>query len=275
MKVYISVDMEGIACVTHGDHIKLEGPAYEEARKWMTGEAGAAVLGAREGGAEQIVVADGHGHMHNLIPESLPDDVTLIQGGPRSLLMVEGVDSSFDAALFVGYHARAGDAFGTLAHSFSGRMVADVRLNGERVSEAVFNAAVIGHFGVPVVMVSGDDRLAEEIEARLPWAERVVTKWALSATAARNLTPGAAQRLIHRASKRALGRLETMKPLNLGTPITFEVEFRSPMHAMLAGDIPGVERPDASRVAYVAEDMLEVTRIWRLMLNVCSGEGHV
>ena len=275
MKVFISVDMEGVACVTHGDHVKLEGPAYEEARKWMTGEAKAAILGAKEAGASEIVVADGHGHMHNLIPEALPEDISLIQGVPRTLLMMGGIDGSYDAAMFIGYHARAGDAYGTLAHSFSGRLVSEVRLNGEAVSEAVFNAAVAGHFGVPLVLVSGDDQLGEEIAARLPWAERVITKRALSATAARTLTPQAAQTAIQEAARRALERLKSMRPLELETPVEFEVEFRSPMSAMLAADIPGVERREARRLFYAAHDMLEASRIWRLMLNVCMGEAQV
>ena len=175
MKVYISVDMEGIACVTHFDHIKLEGGAYEAARKWTTAEANAAIEGAFEGGADEIVVSDGHGTAQNLIPDELHEDITLVQGIPRPLLMMEGLDETFDAVFFIGYHARAGNPVGTLAHSFSGRLVHEIRLNQDPVSEAIFNAAVAGHFEVPIALISGDDELAVEIEKKLPWVERVVT----------------------------------------------------------------------------------------------------
>ncbi len=130
MKAFISVDMEGLACVTDRDHVKLEGPAYEAARKWMTAEANAAVEGALAGGATQVVISDGHGTMRNLIPEELHEDVSIVQGIPRPLLMMEGLDATFAAALFVGYHARAGHPLGTLAHSFSGQLVRSVGVGG-------------------------------------------------------------------------------------------------------------------------------------------------
>jgi D-amino peptidase len=272
MKAFISVDMEGLACVTDRDHVKLEGPAYEAARKWMTAEANAAVEGALAGGATQVVISDGHGTMRNLIPEELHEDASIVQGIPRPLLMMEGLDATFAAALFVGYHARAGHPLGTLAHSFSGRLVRSVGLNRQPVSEAVFNAAVAGHFGVPVVMISGDDQLAEEIQERLPWAERVITKWAISATSSRSLTPQAAQARIRHAAKSALQGLPQKRPLQLPSPILFEVQFQTPTHASIASDIPGVRREDPVTVSYSGSDMLEVNRIWRVMLNSCMNE---
>ena len=275
MKVYISVDMEGIACVTHTDHIKLEGGSYQEARKWTTAEANAAIEGAYKAGAKEIVVADGHGKMHNLIPDELHQDVTLVQGVPRPLLMMEGLDKSFDAAMFIGYHARAGNPFGTLAHSFSGRTVHEVRLNQEPVSEALFNAAIAGEFDVPVALISGDDKLAEEIEEKMPWVERVVTKWSLSGTSARNLSPKASQDKIRATAKVALDGLASKANFKLPPPIQFEVDFKSPMQAFLASDIPGVEKLSGVSVSYSGSDMLEIIRIWRLMLNVCQSQSPV
>ncbi len=275
MKVFISVDMEGIACVTHTDHVKMEGGEYEAARKWMTAEVNAAVEGALEAGATEIVVSDGHGYMRNLLPDEMNEEVTLVRGTPRPLLQMEGLDDSFDAAFMIGYHAQAGNATGTLAHTFVGRIVYQVRLNGMPVNEAIFNAAVAGHFGVPVVLVAGDDALATELEKTLPWAERVVTKWAISTYASRNLTPKAAQKRIRAAALAALKGLPDMQVFNFKAPIRFEVTFLKPIHAHLVSDIPGATWVDSTTVAYEGADMLEISRIWRLMINASLSDFPV
>lgn len=275
MKIFISVDMEGIACVTHPDHVKQEGSAYEAARRWATAEANAAIEGSLEAGAMEIVVSDGHGKMHNLIPDELHEDVTLVQGIPRPLLMMEGLQAGFTAAFFIGYHARAGNPSGTLAHSFSGQHVREVRLNREPVSEALFNAAVAGHFDVPVALISGDSELAAEIEEKMPWVEYVVTKWSLSGTSARNLTPQASQNAIRGAAESALKDIKNKKAYKLSTPVTFEADLRHPMLAYVVSAIPGMEKTSATSVRYVAVDMVEVTQIWRLMLNACNSKSLI
>jgi D-amino peptidase len=275
VKVYISVDMEGVACVTHGDHVKLEGTEYEMARKWMTAEANAAIEGALEAGATEIVVADSHGHMRNILPDELHEDALLVRGAPRPLTMMEGLDETCDAAFVVGYHSMAGTAQGVLSHTYIGRSVYALRLNGITVGETGFNAAIAGHFGVPLALACGDDTLDAEVGALFPWTERVVTKWAISSIAARNLTPKASQKRIREGAKRALGRLSTMKPWTLETPIRFEVNFMAPIYAYLAADVPGAERVNERTLAYTGTDMLEITRIWRLMINATLGEHFV
>jgi len=275
MKVYISVDMEGVACVTHPDHTKLEGTEYEMARKWMTAEANAAIEGALEAGATEVVVADSHGHMRNMLPDELHEDALLVRGSPRPLTMMEGLDETFDAAFFVGYHSMAGTAEGVLAHTYIGRSVYAIRLNGITVGEPGFNAAIAGHFGVPLALVCGDDTVDAEVGALMPWTERVITKWALSSISARNLTPKASQKRIRQGAKRALGRLSEMKPWTLEMPIRFEVDFMGPIYAYLAADIPGVERVKERTLAYTGADMLQITRIWRLMINASLGEAFV
>jgi D-amino peptidase len=275
MKIYISVDMEGVACVTHTDHTKLEGPEYEMARKWMTAEANAAIEAALETGATEVVVADSHGHMFNLLPDELHEDALLVRGSPRPLTMMEGLDETFDAAFLVGYHSMAGTAKGILAHTYIGRAVYALRLNRTTVGEPGFNSAIAGHFGLPVALVCGDDTVDAEVSALMPWTERVTTKWALSPLAARNLTPKASQKRIREGAKRALGRLSEMKPLLFETPIRFEVDFMRPIHAHLAADIPGVERISGRTLAYVGTDMLEITRIWRLIINASLGKFFI
>jgi D-amino peptidase len=268
MKVFISVDIEGVAGVTHIDHGKMEGREYELARKWMTDEANAAVEGAFAAGATTIVVADGRGFMHNLLPEALHEDIMLVSGSPRPLTQLEGLDDSFDAVFLVGYHARARDPLGVLAHTFVGRIIYEIRINGDPVSEATFNAFLAGHFGVPIALVAGDDALAQEVAETLPWAERVITKWAISTFAARNLTPVASQKQIKAAAQAALKRLNDMKPTKLDGPIRLEVEFLKSIHAHLVADIPGVEQINGTTVSFEGADMLEINRIWRLMVNV-------
>jgi len=268
MKVYISVDMEGVACVTHGDDVKLEGAEYETARKWMTAEANAAVEAALESGSTEVVVADSHGHMRNILPDELHKDALLVRGSPRPLSMMDGLDETFHAVFFVGYHAMAGEPTGILAHTYSGQVVYTVKLNGISVGEPGFNAAIAGHFGVPVALACGDDTLDAEVKALMPWTQRVITKWAISPTAARNLTPSVAQERIRDGAKQALSRLAEMKPLIFRPPIRLEVRFLRSASADRAVDIPGVERTDGRTLTYEGPDMLSINRVLRLMLNV-------
>ncbi|MCI2428018.1 M55 family metallopeptidase [Candidatus Acetothermia bacterium] len=268
MKIYISVDMEGVACVTHGDHVKLEGAEYEAARKWMTAEANAAIEAALEEGATEVVIADSHGHMRNILPDELHQDALLVRGSPRPLSMMDGLDETFNAVFFVGYHSMAGDPTGILAHTYSSRVVYSAELNGVCVGEPGFNAAIAGHFGVPVALVCGDDTVDAEVKALMPWTQRVITKWAISPTAARSLTPRAAQERIRTGVKQALAGLSEMRPLVLEPPIRLEVSFMRAASADRAADIPGVQRIDGRTLVYEDADMLKINRIWRLMLNV-------
>jgi D-amino peptidase len=271
MRVYISVDLEGIACVTTTRSVEGE---YAMARRWMTAEANAAIEVAFERGATEVVVADSHGSMLNLLPDELHEGAILVRGSPRPLAMMEGLDERFDAALLIGYHAMAGAAKGVIAHTYTGPLYA-LRLNGILVGESGFNAAIAGHFGVPVALICGDDALESEARALLPWTERVVTKWAISPWAARNLTPKASQKRIREGAGRALDRLSEMQPYVLETPIRFEADFAAPAYLTIGADIPGVERVAGRTLAYTGDDMLAVTRVLRLMLNAAQGRSSV
>lgn len=275
MKIFISVDIEGVAGVAHRDDTKLEGVEYETARRWMTAEANAAIEGALAAGATEIVVADSHGHMRNLLPDLLHPDALLIRGTPRALSMMDGLDDSFAAAFLIGYHAMAGNALGILAHTYLGISIYSVRLNGIEVGESGINAAIAGHFGVPIALVSGDDQLAAEIEALLPWTERVITKWALSTVSTKTLSPQQAQQRIRTGAQRALARLSEMQALALDTPLHLEVDFVRPLQAQLAADIPGVAWVGGRRVSYTSPNMVELARVWRVMLNLSMLERAV
>lgn len=256
-----------MAGVTHSDHTKMQGVDYEMARVWMTGEANAVVEGALAAGATDVVVADAHGFMRNILPHELHKRAQLVSGIPRPLLQMEGIDNTFAAAVMIGFHARAGDATGVLSHTHVGRLAYEVRINGKPVDEITFNTAVAGHFGVPLVLAAGDDRTVEPLRETHPWAEFVTTKWAISRFAARSLSPAASQDAIREGTQRALGRLKEMEVVRLEGPIDFEMHFLDPMAAQLASDIPGAERIGGRAIRYIGKDMLEITRIWRLSIN--------
>jgi D-amino peptidase len=174
LKVYISADMEGVVGVVTGEQLGPGGFEYSKAREYMTQEVLSAIRGARAAGATEILISDSHGNGQNLLLDELPPDVTVVRSWPRPLMMMEGIDSSFDAAIFIGYHSGTTNPDGVRAHTMSSGRLADIRLNGQSVPEGGINAAIAGHFGVPVVMVSGDDAAVAEVR------RRSATWWATS-----------------------------------------------------------------------------------------------
>lgn len=275
MKVFISADIEGIACVVSREDTKLEGLEYERAREWMTGEVNAAIEGCLEAGATEIVVADSHGHMRNLLADKLHEKALLVRGSPRPGTMVEGLTAETDAAMFIGYHSMAGNPHGVLAHTYLGGTFYQIRLNGKAFGEPGLNAAVAGHFGVPVALVAGDDTVKKEVNAIMPWTENVVTKWAISTFSAKNLTPKASQNAIRSAAKSALGRISEMKPLEVGKPVQMEIDFIQAVSAKLASDIPGLTRIGDRTLAYTGKDMLDVIKMVRLIGNCVIGTFYL
>jgi len=275
MKVFISADIEGIACVVARDDTKLEGIEYERAREWMTGEVNAAIEGCLEAGATEIVVADSHGHMRNLLADKLHEKALLVRGSPRPGTMVEGIGEDCAAAMFIGYHSQAGNPHGILAHTYLGGTFYQVRLNGKSYGESGVNAAVAGHYGVPVALIAGDDTLKEEVNEIMPWTENVVTKWAISTLSAKNLTPKASQALIRESAKKAIGRLSDMKPLVLAKPVHMEIDFIQALSADLASDIPGMERTGNRTLSFTGKDMLEIVKMIRLIGNCVLGTFYL
>ena len=258
MRIYLSVDMEGLAGVAHPRQVSFgEGTDrvdYDRSRGLMAGEANAAIEAALAAGAREVVVNDSHWQMRNLRAEDLVDGARLIIGD-KPMSMTEGIgDDPFDAALFVGYHAGAGDASGVIAHTYSSATVMAVRVNDEPHNEAALNALRLGHHGVPVALVAGDDALAAEIETRLPWAERVVVKRGRGYSSADTLSPEVARRAIRDGVRRALGRLGELQPYVLRAPLRGEIDFRFSMHAAYAAVLPEAERSGPRSVSFTADD---------------------
>ncbi len=261
LKVHISVDMEGIAGIVTAEQLGPTGFEYQRFREFMTLEALAAVTAAQAAGATEIVVADSHGNGQNLLIEKFPEDVRLIRSWPRRLGMVAGIDDGVDAALFIGYHAGTNNPAGVRAHTFSSANLTRVALNGVNVTEGHWNAAIAGHFGVPVVMMSGDDAAIAEVRKAVGSIEAAETKRTLGFHSALSLTPAASADLIGRRVRAALGRLQEFKPLKVQTPVTVDVSFKNYMPAEVLGYLPLFERTDSHSVRFRAKDMVEASLI--------------
>ena len=272
MRVYISVDMEGIAGVVHEDQTNPVDPRcageYNRFRRLMTYEANAAVEGALAAGATRIWVNDSHWFMRNLLAEDLHPAAELISGDPKPRSMLEGIDAGFDAAMFIGYHARSRTRNAVLDHTYTDR-VYEARINGRPLGELGLNSALAGTFGVPVKMVSGDSALAAEAKDLLGEAVvAVVVKEAVSRHAARSVAPSVACQRIREAAATAL--LRPGKPFLITPPLTLEVDFSMTVHADMAELLPGAERTGARTVSYRHTDYGELFRAWRVMYNLAS-----
>jgi len=268
MRVYISCDMEGISGVVAPEHVTSKEDEYKRFRRLMTREVNAAVEGALEGGATEIIVNDAHGSMRNILIEELNPAARLITGSPKPLGMMQGIDEDFDAAFFIGYHARAGTFHSILDHTYSGRVVYRVLLNGVEVGETGLNAALAGAFGVPVALVTGDRMVVEEAKALLGDVETVAVKESFGRFAARCLVPQEAHRLIREAAAKALSRKS--RPFRLEPPVTLRVAFINSAHADMAELIPGSRRLDARTVEFTDEDYATVYRVFRAMVLLAS-----
>jgi D-amino peptidase len=263
MRLYLSVDMEGVAGVAHPaqTYFDREGVTdrtdYDRSRGLMAGETNAAIGAAYDAGADAVIVNDSHWQMRNLRAEDLDPRARLIIGDkPFSMTQgigAEGDGSGFEAAAFIGYHAGAGHPSGIIGHTYA-NVVMEARVNGVPHNESGLNALRLGHHGVPVILVSGDDALAGEIEQLLPWAERVVVKRAQAATVADMLSPDTARAAIAAGMRQALGRLVEMPPYRLAGDLRLEVDLRLPIMADYCAVIPTVERIGPRSVAVEPAD---------------------
>jgi D-amino peptidase len=258
LKVYISVDMEGVAGAVTADQLIPSGFEYERFRRFMTDETMAAVRAANEAGAGEIVVSDSHGNGENLLIEAFPKNVRIVRSWPRHGGMMAGLDSSFSAAIFVGYHASTTNPKGVRAHTFSSAHYARVTLNGNAVTEGEYNAAYAGAKGVPVIFVSGDDVAVAEIKSRLGDIETVETKKSLGFHSAETLTPEVSCEKISIGVKSALSRLHDFKPYVIKTPVTLEITFKNYTPAELLSYLRSVQRIDSHTIRFVGKDMDEV-----------------
>ena len=267
LKVYISVDMEGVAGTVTADQLGPGKFEYERFREFMTRETLAAIRAAKEAGATEILVSDSHGNGENLLIEEFPKDVRIIRSWPRRLEMMAGIDGTFDAVIFIGYHASTNNMRGVRAHTFSSARLTRVALNGLEMTEGSFNAAIAGHVGVPVIMMSGDDAAIAEVRSRLGNIEAAETKKTLGFHAANTLTPEASYELIGEKVKAAFARLGEFKPYALKAPLTLDVTFKHYLPAEVLAYLRIIERTDSHSIRFRGSDMLEVADFIEFLTN--------
>ncbi|MFD5204671.1 M55 family metallopeptidase [Streptomyces sp. NPDC058375] len=304
MKALISVDMEGISGIVHSFETNPERYDYQRGRELMTAEANAVIAGVLDAEpTADVLVADSHGTFRNLLPEQLDRRARLVRGKPRALNMLAGLDAETDAALFVGYHVRAGEGPGVLAHTMNGEILdvrvagraqsGDVRMTGHAQSDDVrvtgrepgedvrtttrslgeigLNAAMAGHLGVPVVLLSGDDAACAEAADLIPGTVTVPVKEALGMAAAVTLHPEEARDRLRRAAADAVSRRTEIPLLVLTGPLEVEVDLAIPHTVDLATLVPGVSRTAGARtVAFTAPDYGTAYRLILLLAQLST-----
>jgi D-amino peptidase len=267
-KIYISADLEGVAGVVNDAQLGPGGFEYSRFREFMTAEVNAAIEGARAGGATEILVSDSHGNGLNLLIERLPEDVLIVRSWPRPLAMMDGIDESFDGAIFLGYHTSTHNMEGVRAHTMSSANLTRVSLNGMPVSEAVWNAAIAGHFDVPIIMITGDNSIVAEARETLPNIEGAVVKEARGFHSAITMTPGAALRLIRDAAERAVHRVGDFQPYKLAAgPVQVDLSLKNYQPIELLAYLSIVERIDSHSIRYLAKDMTDAAMFMQFVLN--------
>ena len=267
-KIFISVDMEGISGVVQPAQLGPGGFEYQSAREWMTAEVNAAITGIRDTGPAEIVVCESHGNGQNVLIDKLPEDVRIVRGFPRPLEMMQGIDESFAAAVFIGYHGSEWATGAVRGHTMSSARLLGIKLNGMEVSEGIFNAAVAGQFGVPVAFVSGDRLAVTQLQQVAPSAEGAVVKEPYGYHSAMTVTPARGQAMIRDAAKRAMAKLGSLRPYRVNAPVGLEVGFKLTIDAERAAFVPGLSRSDAHNVKGTFKDMVEISKLLQVVSSL-------
>jgi D-amino peptidase len=261
VKVFISVDMEGVTALTDPEDVLPEGSDYARGRVFMTGDANAAILGAFDAGATEVVVNDSHWIMRNLLIEQLDPRARVIKGFHKPMCMMQGLDESFDAAVFVGYHSCAGTEGGVLNHTLLGKEVQDLLLNGEAIGETRLNALLCGHFGVPVAFVAGDDAVCREAKGVLgDDLPTFAVKDGIDMFTASCLHPEVTAKGIREGVAAALRSVPSRTPYRMDGEVTFAFEFNTTTIASVCEYIPGIRKPTPRSTEFSTADMPEAMR---------------
>lgn len=268
MKVFISLDMEGISGLSEWEDVIPGRRHYEAGRRLLTQDVNAAIEGALEAGATQIIVNESHGPMNNIILEELHPQADVIRGFFKPLCMMQGIDSSCDAAFFIGYHGKAGTGDAVLNHTLSGLAIHRLILNGKEVGEAGLNAAIAGAFGVPVVLVTGDSQTAKEVEEDIPGVFTVAVKTGITGLSSQAMHPDRARELIRQQAKEALLHRRTVKPLAQRVENTIEVEFTKSQFATAVSWMPGIELTEGRTVRFHSSDLVSMMPVLQAMLLI-------
>jgi D-amino peptidase len=259
MKAFISVDLEGVAGIVQWD------PADRQMeREFITAEANAAIAGAYDGGATHVLVTEAHGNMRNILPDDIDARASFLSGQPKPRNHMAGIDSTYGAALFIGYHPKAGTLGGIMAHTYTGSIFS-LKFNGLEVGEIGADAAIAGHYGVPVVMVTGDRAACLEAKGLLGDIETVAVKEGIGRSSGMCIQPSRARKLIREAAGRAVRASiggSAIRPFTIEPPIRTEVMFTDPSYADGVASIPTVERVDGRTIAFESVDIAQAFELF-------------
>jgi D-amino peptidase len=266
--------MEGMAGIVHLHQVMRGMPEYERSCRLMTAETNAAIAGARRAGATRFVINDSHGDMRNFLVDELDDGVEVISGADKAFSMGAGLDGTFEVAFFVGYHASAGTEGAIMDHTYGGRTIYALRINGREQSEATLNAALAGTFGVRTALITGDQTTIDQAARELPGIEGVVVKQALGRQAARSLHPVEACRRIEEGAFRAYAKHGQRPLYRPKGPFTLEIDWMNASMADLCGDLPDVERVGGRTVRYRTADFQTCYRMLLALLVMATPAAY-
>ena len=274
MKLFISADIEGISGVATIQQL-VNNSEYQRFRKLMTTEVNAAIRGAFNAGAKEVVVADGHGNMSNIIIEELDPRARLVSGNNRVMCQLEGLDESFDGIMFIGHHGREGYSNAVISHTLAGICVKEMKINGKTVGETEMNAMVAGGFNVPPIFISGDDLYVAEVKETLPDIQSVVVKFARDRLAAELIHPEVVQKEIEQSVEKAVSHINQYQPLVVEGPVTFEIEFKGPQQAHMTSTLPSVRMINPTRITFTCDDIITAYKhMWGcVIIAIASTNG--
>jgi len=259
MKVFISVDLEGVAGIVQWD------PADRQMeREFITAEANAAIAGAFDGGATHVIVTEAYGNMRNIVPDDIDARAVFLSGQPKPRNHVAGIDSTYGAALFIGYHSKAGTLGGVMAHTYTGSIFS-LKFNGLEVGEIGTDASLVGHYGVPVIMVTGDKAACLEAKGLLGEIETVVVKEGVSRSSAICVQPSHARKLIHDAAEKAIRASvggSALKPFTVKPPVRTDVTFTDPSYADGVANMPFIQRLDGRTITFTSTDVIHAFELF-------------
>jgi D-amino peptidase len=271
MKVFLSSDIEGCAGIVDWEQVLGPGPGYEAGRRLLLAEVNAAIEGASDAGAREVLVNDSHWTMHNLPPEGLARRARYLSGRHKPLYMMEGLDGTFDAVFFVAYHGSIGAERSVLSHTYNPRAIWEVRLNGRPVGESALNGLVALHHRVPVALVTGDRATAEEAAAFMPGIEQVVVKESITRFAAQSVHPEEARERIRAGARAALERVGSLSPPAIELPARLDVTLLVADMAEMATWIRGIERTAERSVRMESDDPLWLYRSFVTLVALTRG----
>lgn len=273
MKAFVSVDMEGMPFIVSPGHLNLRGPLYDEARRIATKVTVTVADELHKNGFDEVVVADSHGPMVNIMVDDLPEYVDIVRGYPRPLSMISGAEGC-DAALLLGYHAKFGTAKSTFDHTYSGGTINRLEINGVAASEFLLSAYATGERGVPVMLVAGEAQLlSDDVATYAPWAERVPLKHSFARVAARTHSMTRIEKDLRQAVRKASSNLKRhkMQPLKTRKPVKTKVTFLVSHFADVAELSPNVKRIDGLSVEFTTKNVLEAYKMFELLVLASNG----